>query len=131
MLAAMLLTCPRCAVGLDSEEEESGLTWRCAACGGVSINYSQFRRRVSAWHANRIWERAQEARVPAVPRTACPECRRAMVPAAVESALGATVRVCLCVPCQRLWMETSAPAVEHDDGGGARLTDSRGLRRLR
>ena len=124
----MLLTCPRCGTGLSAEEEESGLTWRCAGCGGISINYSQFRRRVSAWHANRIWDGAAAAKL-ASPRTACPECRRPMVAAAMPKDASGSLRVGLCVPCQRLWMETVVPAVE-EGSGRLRIVDSRDRRVL-
>ena len=117
-LEVMALNCPRCGVALMAREEESGLTWWCGGCGGLTVNFSQFRRRVSAWEANRIWEMARRGGRGGRRATVCPECERVM--ALVEtgasgvggaSGIGA---MWICVPCQRLWMEVSVRGL----GGG-------------
>ena len=82
------------------------------------MNFSQFRRRVSSWEANRIWEMARRGGRGRRRATACPECERVM--ALVETGASGVGGACgigamwICVPCQRLWMEVSVRGL----GGG-------------
>jgi ribosomal protein S27AE len=109
------LNCPRCGVVLMAREEESGLTWWCGGCGGLTVNFSQFRRRVSAWEANRIWEMARRGGRGRRRATACPECERVMTPVETGvSVAGGAGAMWICVSCQRLWMEVSVRGL----GGG-------------
>lgn len=109
------LNCPRCGVVLMAREEESGLTWWCGGCGGLTVNFSQFRRRVSAWEANRIWEMARRGGRGGRRATVCPECERVMTPVETgASVAGGAGAMWICVPCQRLWMEVSVRGL----GGG-------------
>jgi hypothetical protein len=102
----MHLECPRCRDRLLPTEEEAGMIWRCRQCRGISLNFSQFRKLVPAWHANRIWESAIAGPRLASPEVRCPECRRPMN--AVDGRLPAGVLALkLCLVCQRLWMDAA------------------------
>jgi uncharacterized protein YbaR (Trm112 family) len=107
----MDLECPRCRGGLAATEEAAGIVWRCGQCRGISMNFSQFRKLVPAWHANRIWEAALRDPRRAQPAVCCPECRRFMN--ALEARLPAGVLdLKLCLSCQRLWMDAAGGGVQ-------------------
>jgi hypothetical protein len=85
-------------------KHETGIAWRCAGCGGQTLNFSQFRRLVPEPRANRIWEQVMEK--PSRPRmkSLCPECRRDM--AAVFVPAGShTLELDICRGCQRVWLD--------------------------
>lgn len=82
------------------------MIWHCRQCRGISLNFSQFRKLVPAWHANRIWESAIAGPRLASPEVRCPECRRPTN--ALDGRLPAGVLALkLCLVCQRLWMEAA------------------------
>lgn len=106
----MTMTCPRCRMALEPCRHRRGIAWRCAGCGGQSLNFSQFRRMVPDYHANDIWEAV--ILHPLVPRreARCPECRREMS-AVLLSVHQRDVELDVCRDCQRLWLDRQeAPA---------------------
>lgn len=98
------MRCPRCTIRLQARRHELGLSWRCTACGGQSLNYSQFRRMVPEAGANSLWlDGILRPALPSAP-VPCPECRAPMriVPVPWR---GREVDLCLCPACQRLWLD--------------------------
>jgi Zn-finger nucleic acid-binding protein len=108
----MTLTCPRCRSALKAEKHETGIAWRCAGCGGQSLNFSQFRRLVPGARANDIWESAmQEPRAPSR-RSLCPECQRDMAAVLIPMP-GREVELEVCRNCQRLWLDRQENIAGH------------------
>ena len=108
------LLCPRCDIPLRGSDHALGIAWRCGACGGQSLNFSQFRRLVPEQGANDIWLQATVR--PLAPRrpTACPECQAGMD--AVHIPLrGTLLELDLCRLCQRLWLDQ--PVAEPSEPG--------------
>ena len=102
--AAGVLVCPRCGIPLRGREHELGIAWHCHACGGQSLNFSQFRRMDPEHGANDIWnEAAARPRTPPR-RTKCPECLAGM-DAVLISFRGHSIALAICRPCQRLWLD--------------------------
>ena len=99
--------CPRCACDLRAKKHETGIAWQCDACGGESLNFSQFRRLIPELHANEIWMTAMERPVAPRRRARCPECRRDMA-AVLIPFQGREIELDLCRGCQRLWLENQS-----------------------
>ena len=107
--AAGVMLCPRCRLPLEGCDHEQGIAWRCARCGGQSLNFSQFRHMVPESGANAIWENATARPDPPRQRTRCPECQADM--AAVHFPLhGHEVELDICRQCQRLWLDQQQEA---------------------
>jgi Zn-finger nucleic acid-binding protein len=102
--SAGVLVCPRCGIPLQGGDHELGIAWRCRACGGQSLNFSQFRRLVPERGANEIWLEA--AAKPGIPKshTRCPECLAAMDAVQIPFR-GGSVELDICRRCQRLWLD--------------------------
>lgn len=102
--SAGVLVCPRCGIPLQGGDHELGIAWRCRACGGQSLNFSQFRRLVPERGANKIWLEAMKN--PCAPRipTNCPECLAGMDAVRIPFH-GRSVELNICRPCQRLWLD--------------------------
>jgi len=96
--------CPRCHRPLGPLKHETGIAWRCAGCGGQSLNFSQFRRLIPEQHAREIWLTATEHPLHPRRRVDCPECRQEMS-AVMISFHGREIELDLCQTCQRLWLE--------------------------
>lgn len=101
---AGMLVCPRCGIPMHGNDHDLGIAWRCKACGGQSLNFSQFRRMVPEHGANDIW--LQAANRPNAPKhpTECPECQAGM-DAVLIPFRGAHVELDICRACQRLWLD--------------------------
>lgn len=102
--AAGVLVCPSCGIPLRGSDHAQGIAWRCRACGGQSLNFSQFRRMVPEHGANDIWNEAAARPRPARLRTKCPECLAGM-DAVFIPFRGHWVELDICRPCQRLWLD--------------------------
>ena len=118
----LIPVCPRCQVPLDGVKHPLGIAWQCAACGGKSLNFSQFRRLIPELHANEIWMTAMEQPVAPRRRVRCPECRRDMT-AVLIPFQGREIELDLCRRCQRLWMEhrkSQLGQLDHGEAGPRR-----------
>lgn len=102
--AGGVLVCPRCGIPLGGTEHELGIAWRCGACRGQSLNFSQFRRMVPEHGARDIWLEAMKRPVTPQQRTRCPECLAAM-DAVLIPLNGRTIELDICLLCQRLWLD--------------------------
>lgn len=98
--------CPRCAINLRGEKHATGIAWRCPACGGQSLNFSQFRRMIPGARVDDIWLTATAEPVISPHRGKCPECRRIMH-AVLVPWQNREIELDLCRPCQRLWMDNA------------------------
>jgi Zn-finger nucleic acid-binding protein len=108
----MTMTCPRCSTALKPEKHTTGIAWRCAGCGGQSLNFSQFRRIVPEAHANGIWETAMlKPRAPSR-RSLCPECQRDMA-AVLIPMTERELELEVCRICQRLWLDRQERIAGH------------------
>jgi Zn-finger nucleic acid-binding protein len=112
MTLAMTMTCPRCSTALKPDKHKTGIAWRCAGCGGQSLNFSQFRRVVPEARANGIWETAMlEPRAPSR-RSLCPECQRDMA-AVLIPMQDRELELEVCRNCQRLWLDRQERIAGH------------------
>lgn len=102
--SAGVLVCPRCSIPLRGGDHDLGIAWRCRACGGQSLNFSQFRRMVPEHGANEIWLEAATRPVAPKHPAKCPECLAAM-DAVPISFRGGSVELDICRRCQRLWLD--------------------------
>ncbi len=112
MKVVMTMTCPRCGTALKADKHHTGIAWRCLACGGQSLNFSQFRRVIPEASANGIWETAMlEPRAPSR-RSLCPECHRDMA-AVLIPAKEREVEMEVCRSCQRVWLDRQEKIAGH------------------
>ncbi len=112
------MKCPRCRSALKAEKHDTGIAWRCAGCGGQSLNFSQFRKLVPEPKANGIWEEAMlHPRAPRR-RTLCPECGRDMA-AVLIPMQERELELEVCRNCQRLWLDSQEDIAGHLTAGTA------------
>ena len=110
------MTCPRCRSFLKADKHDTGIAWRCAGCGGQSLNFSQFRKLVPEPKANGIWEEAMlHPRAPRR-RTLCPECERDMA-AVLIPMRERELELEVCRNCQRLWLDSQENIAGHLSAG--------------
>lgn len=112
----MQMLCPRCRTPLTSQPHAAGFAWRCARCGGQSLNFSQFRKLLPQLQANEIWLTVMENPVIPRGRAFCPECHAAMAAVLIPFESGGT-ELDVCPPCQRLWMDPPAKGAPQLEGG--------------
>jgi Zn-finger nucleic acid-binding protein len=108
----MTMACPRCGTSLNPAKHYTGIAWRCTACGGQSLNFSQFRRIIPEARANGIWETAMlEPRAPSR-KSPCPECHRDMAAVLIPMP-ERELEIEVCRNCQRLWLDRQEQIAGH------------------
>jgi len=108
----MKLICPSCDSALKALKHATGIAWRCAGCGGQSLNFSQFRRLVPEARANDIWETAMLEPRALSRRSLCPECQRDMA-AVLIPVPERELELAVCRNCQRLWLDRQENIAGH------------------
>ena len=94
--------CPICHVNLSREQNQLGVFWACASCGGRSGTVSMLRRGLTRDTVNALWQKARSEDAPK--KRECPACFARMAEVTLPSTLSAQT-IDVCTRCQTVWFD--------------------------
>jgi len=117
-----MFICPICKTRLVRTENEHGVFWVCAACGGRAVNVPVLRKTVLRDYVNELWLSARKST--AISERACPACSHQMTQVSVSQGHD-PLTLDVCKTCEFVWFDPkefeATPHVPAQEGAEAAL----------